>query len=199
MTSPIIILTGVHGSGKSTLAEPYSQKTGIPYIKSRAGDIHKNHQIKVTDVIPFSKRLELQIEILHSWKEDYQKALESENGGIFERSPLDILTYLMIEVGKDLTDIEKDNVTNFYNDVIMTMHKLMSQSGTLLLYVQPISPNDLAVANRGDYKAPDGPFAKLYCDVMSGLFLNNGLGAEFIDAPLDQRYDQMCAIIESME
>ena len=113
----LISFSGVHGSGKTTLATKLSEIYGVPFIQSRAGQIHEAFGVNASDDIPFVQRLQIQIAIFNDWMTGFQEA-QANGYGIFDRTPLDFLAYLLADCPRKIDDGTNLMVNSFTNTCI---------------------------------------------------------------------------------
>jgi adenosyl cobinamide kinase/adenosyl cobinamide phosphate guanylyltransferase len=198
MSKPIIFLTGVHGSGKSTLAERYASENSLTYIPSSVSDIHKKYGVTVAQEIDLDLKLKIQHEVLQTWKGHLLGIFEQGTGAIFDRCPVDFYVYTIMAIRKDSNTKHCAIMQNYLDECIRMMKQVMASFRVHLIYVSPISQDDLLTSDRGVYKAPPGPFAQMFSDIMIGCLYRNELPAQIIEGPLDKRYSHMATLIRDL-
>jgi hypothetical protein len=90
-------LCGAHGTGKTTLAIALSQKLGIPYIPIDASSVFLQHGFHPSDKLDIFIRLRLQEEILDKTGNIWFNV--DEPSFISDRTPLDMVAYLLADIG----------------------------------------------------------------------------------------------------
>lgn len=112
----IICLAGAHGSGKTTLAQSLAGNLGLPFYGSNAAKIHEEFGFSPSQNIPIVDRVDVQYAILEDWVEKIESA--SVGGGVFDRSPLDFIAYLLSETTRNLGDDTSDEIVGYVDRCI---------------------------------------------------------------------------------
>ncbi len=92
----ILGLAGTHRSGKSTLARDVAERAGIGYYDGSFGRLAKTLGYESVSKMDIAERLAMQHRVLDL----YEREIRQDAGGrITDRTPLDMIAYLMAEVG----------------------------------------------------------------------------------------------------
>ena len=121
-------LCGAHGTGKTTLAIALSHSLGIPYIPIDASTVFLEHKFHPLDKLDIRTRLFLQQKIL-------AKAVDiwfdvDEPSFICDRTPLDMVAYLLADIGNGELDRHTqteimDYLQNCFNVTIQYFGKIV--------------------------------------------------------------------------
>jgi predicted ATPase len=95
-------LCGAHGTGKTTLAKALEQKLGIPYIPIDASNVFLQHGFHPSDKLDIRTRLFLQQKILAKAVDIWFEV--DEPSFICDRTPLDMVAYLLADIGNGELD-----------------------------------------------------------------------------------------------
>ena len=119
-----IALSGVHRSGKTTLCEKVSEMVNFPFFPMSISDSPAwcKFRVKPTDQMTFIKRVELQDALLEYMISKYKIFNQKENW-ITDRSPLDLIAYLMVNVDETADGAER--IISFIEKCERTMTKYL--------------------------------------------------------------------------
>lgn len=130
------MLVGPHRSGKTTLAQAYSDKTGVPFLKTGASQVFQEMGLDPKVDYPMETRLEIQKRILESFE---QQCRSQSNGGLFitDRTPIDFAAYTLADCQRsNIPDHLHKAVEKYVDTCIDVANKLFS----VLIIVQPGIP-----------------------------------------------------------
>lgn len=188
----IIAFTGTHGSGKSTLAKQVAKNMGLPFITSKAGEIHRQLGVNASDVIDLPTRLRVQTAIVNQWVLDLNA--NAKTGCVFDRTPIDFSAYLLAEVPRDITETQNLEVTTYYKHCTDLCRVLPH-----ILLCEPLSAT-VQVQNRGTDKASAAnlPFMYKVHYLIQGILARHGF--TYLEVPpvaVEQRVGQVAQYFES--
>jgi hypothetical protein len=110
-------LCGAHGTGKTTLAIALEHKLGIPYIPIDASSVFLRHGFHPSDKLDILIRLRLQEEILDKAGNIWFDI--DEPSFICDRTPLDMVAYLLADIGNgELSERMQSRVMDYLQTCI---------------------------------------------------------------------------------
>lgn len=88
------MLTGAHRTGKTTLAKAFSERSGIPFIKTGASQVFIDMGLDPKIDYPMEIRLDIQKKILNSFELQCKSV-----AGLFitDRTPIDFMAYTLAD------------------------------------------------------------------------------------------------------
>lgn len=126
-----IAFSGAHRTGKSTLAEYFSKKNGIEYVMTDISGIFKERGLSPRDKLPFDTRMDIQWEILKRLKQTYHAA---KTPFVTDRSPIDLMAYLLSEIGPDNVSEDADmQIAGYFDECARVVQRHLSA----IILVQP--------------------------------------------------------------
>lgn len=139
-------LSGSHRSGKTSLAEELSKKLCMPFIRANVGNNPVWDIVDFRDTISFAERIEVQERILS----DFILLLESKNGDKFDsfivdRTPIDILSYLLCNIDSTTSQLFDDRVRIFIEKCL----NVTTEYFTSIFVVQPGIPFEKIPSKNG--------------------------------------------------
>jgi hypothetical protein len=123
---------GSHRTGKTTLAEAFSQRTGMPFLKTVTSKVFQQYGINPSMPMDFKKRLGIQHKILDA-AEKIWKAEEAQF--ITDRTPLDMMAYTLADI-QGTTEVNFDELEGYLARCIDVTNTFFA----LLVLVQPGIP-----------------------------------------------------------
>ena len=127
-------IIGAHRTGKSTIAQEVANELAIPYVDASVGSdfVWKNSGYQYHDRVTFLERLEIQEALLEGIA---QKLYSHQNqpNWVIDRSPIDILAYLMVSLDDTCTRLVDGRVKQFREQCI----ELTEEYFSTLFIVQP--------------------------------------------------------------
>lgn len=105
-------LTGAHRTGKSTLAEMYSEKYGIPYVKTQVSKIITDLGYSPNIQYDIKTRIDIQNKVLENTIELWET---QTTPFITDRTPVDMVGYMIANATQD--ELTKEYDTYFVNYV----------------------------------------------------------------------------------
>ena len=153
----LVALAGSHRSGKTTLARAVSEKLGLKFVETSASAVFKDLGYKPSDMLPFSARLKVQMEILKRLREQYMANINEF--AIFDRSPIDMMGYTLAHAN-GATDPELEGVLDRY---IEDCYKLTNDVFSALIVIQPGIPLK--------YEEGKAPLSKGYIEHLNNLII----------------------------
>ena len=176
-------LSGSHGTGKSTLAEACVEAFGIQFVRSEASRIIREAGYSAATDYDFETRLHLQELILDGAIESYE--VNKYQTFITDRTPLDFLTYLMTDIGRNNVSDELAQRLASYR---AKCYKALNRYFNVAIILQPGIPL-VAREGRG---SPNLAYAEHFTATITGLACNSELTIQKTTIPrhvidLDQR------------
>ena len=121
----MISLAGSHRSGKTTLAKAYAEEFGLQFLPTQSSQVFKRLGLDPQSDYRFSDRLFIQNEILMDAIDIYKSA--STNRCITDRSPIDMLAYMMADIQREtLTKSEDLRFMDYMHKCIETANRYIS-------------------------------------------------------------------------
>lgn len=128
----MIGICGAHRTGKTTLAKAFSEKTGIPFVQTKASGVFAEMGLDPKADYPLAQRIEVQKRILEACAKQYR----SVDSGIFvtDRTPVDMVAYTFADVQRgNMTPELTAQVNGYVADCVAVNNAVFS----LLMVVQP--------------------------------------------------------------
>ena len=127
-------IIGAHRTGKSTIAQEVANELAIPYVDASVGSdfVWKNSGYQYHDRVTFLERLEIQEALLEGIGQKLY-AHQNQPNWVIDRSPIDILAYLMVSLDDTCTRLVDGRVKQFREQCIELTEEYYSQ----LVIVQP--------------------------------------------------------------
>jgi adenylate kinase family enzyme len=94
----MIGLCGPSGSGKTTLAQSFSDKNGIPFVKTNATSVFQRFSVSPSSDLFFEDRLVVQNAILDAFEEQYRS---QPYGFVTDRTPIDVAAYTLADISRE--------------------------------------------------------------------------------------------------
>jgi hypothetical protein len=123
---------GSHRTGKTTLAEAFSQRTGMPFLKTVTSKVFQQYGIDPSMPMDFKKRLGIQHKILDAAEKIWQTEKEQF---ITDRTPLDMMAYTLADI-QGTTEVNFDELEGYLARCIDVTNTFFA----LLVLVQPGIP-----------------------------------------------------------
>lgn len=125
------MLTGAHRTGKTTLAKAFSERSGIPFVKTGASQVFADMALDPKIDYPMKIRLGIQRKILES----FEKQCKSVNGMfITDRTPIDFMAYTLADCQRENVPVHlHEEIEKYMNDCISLTNWLFP----ILMVVQP--------------------------------------------------------------
>lgn len=185
-------LSGSHGSGKSTLAQACCDEFGIKFVQSNASQVITNAGFNPGLGYDFETRLMLQELILADAVESY-KANEVGNW-ISDRTPLDFLTYLLSDVGRnDVSDELAVRLAAYQKSCYDAINRYFN----VVVIVQP----GIKLIEREGKGLPNAAYAEHFNALLSGLAISPAMLVQqvFIPRHVVDLSRRVCAVNESVK
>lgn len=175
----IILLAGAHASGKTTLATALAERTRTPFFPSKSSAIHAAHGVMGGDDIPFGQRCKVQLAIYTAFCDDFIVALDGNQGGVFDRTPIDFAAYLLADVRRSMRQDEIALVERYVAGCIDQLVSVAIPSGAKIFMVERLPQ----IEDRGLGKPPANPaYARLIETLITGILIDHSIPHEFIPA-----------------
>lgn len=132
-----IVFCGAHRTGKTVTADLLSKVLGIPFISSKVSESSIWSFFKPSDNMTFAERVFIQNIILKEYRVNIERKIKSISsftpGYIFDRSPLDVLAYLLCNIDSTTSSMYDKEIKNFIDDCV----QLTDQFFDTLIFVPP--------------------------------------------------------------
>jgi hypothetical protein len=109
-------LAGAHRSGKTTLAKRVAEDLGIHYHDASISKFAKELNINAVGDLPVAERVKVQEHILKRYCEEIDKIGRDRMPAITDRTPLDMIGYMLGEVTMHSTTPEDGKLIAHYVD-----------------------------------------------------------------------------------
>jgi predicted ATPase len=185
---PIIFLAGAQGSEKSEMAKAIRDHFKIPFHGSVTSKVYAQSGRQPRETIPLMEHLEIQKDIYEEWIGMYNSVCDS--GGVFDRSPIDIIAYTLGIVPQHVT-VDEDRIAM---DLIHDMLGVLKNGfqDTSVLWLDCRGYQNRVSFDRGKDKAiSGGAHALKIGSIITALFAEAGLSPRklYADKPIENRME----------
>lgn len=135
----MIGLCGAHRTGKSTLARAFAEREGIPFVQTSISAVYQAAGLHPADECSIEQRIAIQETILETLCKQYVQARKLSSLFIADRTPIDIASYMLADVGRQAT-AENRELGDLLTDYTDRCLKLAGEHFAVVVQVQPGLP-----------------------------------------------------------
>lgn len=174
----IIGLCGAHRTGKSTLATQFASHSNSAFISVSISNMQKKYGYSSANQnYSWETRKHIQMCLFGEF-EDLLKQIPKGNTVILDRTPLDLIGYLLIHVNENIPNSNHEFIQEYIRECI----KLTNRYFNRVVLVQPGIP----LVNENETSAmAHGPVIELLNSIYRGYFSADTLSIPFKVIPRD--------------
>jgi hypothetical protein len=192
----LIGLVGAHRVGKTTLAKKAEEVLGLTYVPASVTKTFERLGVSPRHNFTFMERLEIQREVLKDAEVSWSAGAQTL--GISDRTPIDMIAYMMAEVGPETIN-SNPGAEKLLLNYIADCKLAVKRHFKALLVVRPGIP-----IVDDPTKASPCPFYIAHLDrIMAGFSLDTGLDCEVVVlnssvTEMDRRLYRVAQILKNM-